>query len=567
MLILKKVLIVLSLLGVIASECYAQTSEAISDPVSIHIAKEIKPPILLITEGSIKFIDDNNNGVINANEKAEVRFKVKNAGRGDATGLKLGVNATGDVVGLLFKKETSLTQTISVGEDKELVFPLSSNLQTADGEVIFEIKLIEPQGFSADPFTVKVKTKKFIPPSVELVDHAILGSSGTSLQKKRPFELQLLFQNTGYGKAENVQYALSIDSKILVLAGELNGFIGDMDPGQQKDIKVELIIPDNYTEEIVNVVVKSTEKLGKFGANKTIQLRINSAFSSAQLVVQNAIDPKLPEINVASLKSDVDKDIPSSGIANPNRFALVIGNEDYSSKQPGLSVETNVAYARNDANIFAEYARQTLGVPSNQIKLIIDATAGQMRQGISWLVNNIKAFKGNAEVFVYYSGHGLPSDDKQPYLVPVDVSGLAIEESGIALQTLYDSLGRYPTKKSIVFLDACFSGGARNKPLLAMKAVKVIPKNQQLTGQVVVMSSSSGSETSGVYNSKLHGYFTYFLLKNLKESKGQIALKKLSEQINDQVVKVSSNESKPQNPQILVSPEIANLWQSWNLLP
>lgn len=545
----------------------AQSNEAVSSPININITKEIKPPILTVNESTIIFKDKNNNGSIDANETAEIRFKVRNSGRGEGAGLKLEATVTGSNVGLIFKLSEAIQDVIAVGQEKEIVFPFQSNLQTIDGEAIFTLKLNEPQGFGTDPIVVKVNTKKFLPPKLELVDYTITGTTGEVLKKKIPFTVQFLFQNTGYGIAERVNYTINYDSKVVLLSGASSGYLGTLASGQQKDIKLEFIIPDSYNANDVQLSTNITNSEGKYGESKQLTLKLNTAFSPAQFVVSSEPESKFQEIIKGSLKSDVDRDIPEVGVAHPERFALIIGNEDYASKQPGMSVESNVSFANNDAVIFAEYATKTLGVPSNQLKLLTDATSGQMRQGISWLVNNIKAQKGKAEIFFYYSGHGLPDEDKQPYLVPVDASGLSLEDAGVSLQSLYDSLGKYETQKTIVFLDACFSGGARNKPLIAMKAVKVTPKNQQLTGQVVVLSSSSGNETSGVYDLKMHGYFTYYLLKNLQQSKGKINLKLLSEQISDQVLKVTSNESRPQHPQTLSSPILLSIWHSWMLIP
>jgi len=56
-----------------------------------------------------------------------------------------------------------------------------------------------------------------------------------------------------------------------------------------------------------------------------------------------------------------DKNIPVCLDKKPYLFALIIGNEDYSSfQQNGLGSEVNVAYAANDARIFKEYAAKTL---------------------------------------------------------------------------------------------------------------------------------------------------------------------------------------------------------------
>ena len=264
-------------------------------------------------------------------------------------------------------------------------------------------------------------------------------------------------------------------------------------------------------------------------------------------------------------KSDVDTDIPVNPVVKSNTYALVIGNEDYSTFQPGLTSEINVDFAANDAKMFKEYCVKTLGVPEKQIKLLINGTSAQMSQSVAWLTNLAKIEEGNAEILFYYSGHGLPDEQtKEGYLIPVDVSGSNANQ-GLKLNELYAKLNEYPAKKVSVFLDACFSGGARNQGLIAMKGVKVKPKDNVVNGNMVVLTSSTGEESSGVYREKQHGYMTYFLLKNLQESKGNITYKDLANSVINNVKKETALSGKVQTPQLNYSTAVDGTWEGWKI--
>ncbi|MCX6287219.1 MAG: caspase family protein [Bacteroidetes bacterium] len=259
-------------------------------------------------------------------------------------------------------------------------------------------------------------------------------------------------------------------------------------------------------------------------------------------------------------KSDVDVNIPKSTTGKPNAYALIIGNEDYTTYQTGLSNEVNVDFAKNDAQVFAEYCKNTLGIPAKQVKLLINATGSQMRQGLAWINNLAGIENGNAELIFYYSGHGLPDEvTKDPYLIPVDVSGTQIQYA-IKLEEAYVALTAKPSKQITVFLDACFSGGARNQSLIAMKSVKVKPNNTVDLNNIVVFASSSGDESSAVYKEKQHGYFTYFLLKKLQETKGEVDYKTLSNYLIQNVTKETGLISKKQTPQVMVDPQMQVKW-------
>jgi Caspase domain len=265
-------------------------------------------------------------------------------------------------------------------------------------------------------------------------------------------------------------------------------------------------------------------------------------------------------------KSDVDNGIPILKPSNSFRFALIIGNEDYSSKQPDLSSEINVDFARNDAYAFRDYAQNILGVPEQNTIFLLDGTFGQMSQAISKMELIIKNTQGKAELFVYYAGHGLPDEKtKKPYLMPVDISGNN-PYLGISVNSMYSRLTKYPSKRVTVFLDACFSGGSRNQGLFTARGVKIKPNDEILRGNLIVFSASSGTQSSLPYTEQRHGLFTYFLLKKMKETSGNISYGELGDYLEEKVSLQSILvNSKEQIPQVGVSQSLMEDWKTFHL--
>lgn len=265
--------------------------------------------------------------------------------------------------------------------------------------------------------------------------------------------------------------------------------------------------------------------------------------------------------------SDVDKDIPKNNTENPYRFALIIGNEDYSSKQNQLNDEINVEFARNDASAFKEYAISILGIPEQNITMLLDATTGQMSQALSRINLIVKNTKGKGEFFIYYAGHGLPDEvTREPYIIPVDISGQNAKD-GIKLQDMYAKLTEFPSKRMVVFIDACFSGGARNKALLAARGVKVRPAEGIIPGNIAILSATSEDQSALPFKDKNHGFFTYYLLKKLKETKGDITFKELSDYLTD-IVPLQSVllNNKEQTPTVKMGMSITEDLNGWNFV-
>ena len=267
--------------------------------------------------------------------------------------------------------------------------------------------------------------------------------------------------------------------------------------------------------------------------------------------------------NSFTLGSKVDVDIPSNSKVN-NRYALIIGNEDYTSYQSGLSTEQNVDFAENDAKTFKDYALNTLGVRDDNLYYLRNATAGQMKQKITLVSKIIKAEGSDAELIFYYAGHGYPDElTKVPYLIPVDISASDLS-SAINLADLYNTLSQTQAKRITVFLDACFTGGARSQGLVASRGIKISPKQDALDGNLVVFSASSETQSSLPYYDQRHGMFTYFLLEKLQESKGRCTYDELFESVNKKVSlnSLKINQTK-QHPKVSTSQNVNESWGKW----
>jgi len=196
----------------------------------------------------------------------------------------------------------------------------------------------------------------------------------------------------------------------------------------------------------------------------------------------------------------------------------------------------------------------------------LDGTSGQINQGITKLNLITKNTEGKAFIYFYYAGHGLPDEvTKESYIIPVDVSGSSLN-SALKLKDIYLKLTEFPCKRVTVFLDACFTGGARNVGLLTSRGVKIKPKEELLKGNLIIFTSSSGDQSSLSYKDKQHGMFTYFLLKRLQETKGEISYYELAKYVKENVSLESILvNSKEQNSETIISPDLQNIWMDFKL--
>lgn len=271
-------------------------------------------------------------------------------------------------------------------------------------------------------------------------------------------------------------------------------------------------------------------------------------------------ETKLSEFMKEHKGGDVDFYIPIADNVSNHTFAVVISNEKY-------QMEKSVQYAENDGNTFAEYCKKTLGLPEKNVHFITNATLNNIKHEIKWLEDVIAVYHGDAKVIFYYAGHGIPDEqNKSAYLLPIDGYGSDVT-TGYALEDLYKALGSLPSKSVTVFLDACFSGAKRDGDMLASaRGVAIKVKQATPVGNIVVFSAAQGDETAFPYKEEEHGLFTYYLLKKLQETKGNVTLGELSDYIKTQVERQSIViNGKLQSPSFVSTATIANSWKKWTL--
>ena len=177
------------------------------------------------------------------------------------------------------------------------------------------------------------------------------------------------------------------------------------------------------------------------------------------------------------------------------------------------------------------------------------------------------ARRGDMKVILYYAGHGVPdATGREVYLLPIDSNGKQFRAC-YSLRDLYRELEELNVNSVMVFMDACFSGAKRDGGMVVEgRGVAIKPKRVTPRGNMVVFSAASGDETALPYKEKEHGMFTYFLLKKIKETKGDVTLKDLSDYVTSKVSLESVQvNDKLQNPTISISSALNDSWQSIKL--
>lgn len=150
--------------------------------------------------------------------------------------------------------------------------------------------------------------------------------------------------------------------------------------------------------------------------------------------------------------------------ASASAHALIMTIGDYQSPIPKLK---GVAY---DAATATDIARR-MGVPEGNIRVLKDGelTLDGMRRAFDELDEKLR---GDDQVFIYYSGHGGRQQVNEngeercaEMLITADAQGMLDSELENRLKRLAQN-----SQKTIVFLDACHSGGVTTRAVSSANA-------------------------------------------------------------------------------------------------
>ena len=515
------------------------------------------PPLLSLVDGSLIYHDVSGNNRLDANENNRIKFKVNNLGKGAAYNCEARVKLSGSTSGI--KVQSVKLPTIAVGQTYEVNIPITSDICTQDGKVTFSLEVYEPNGWGVAPFDLTVVTKAYEAPYLKVVDYNITSNSG-KIKKMEPFTVSFNLQNVKYGDAEQVKVKVNIPDNVFIMDGFAEQSFAQIKSGETKTIQLTLAANNNYPINEIPITIDVKERYGKFAENRNLSIALN-AVSSGGITIAAKDEPKVKreEIKLSMLSSEVDRNIPTTTTQNKNTFAVIIANENYQQV-------ASVPFALNDGKVFRQYCEQTLGIPAKNIREQTNATGNQIKAIINWLYTVVEVFD-NPNIIFYYAGHGIPDEkSKTAYLLPVD--GILSDLSTCyKLDDLYTTLGEMPVGRISVFMDACFSGSKREQGMLASaRGVALKARPGQPQGNMVVFSAAQGDETAYPYSSKQHGMFTYYLLKKLQDTQGDVTLQELGNYITSNVKQQSVLENdKIQTPTITPSNTVSDEWKSWKL--
>lgn len=508
------------------------------------------PPSLT---ASVILTEPSGNQYLDALETGKLRIEVINSGQGVARDITIDINPK-RIPGLNYAN--GFIAEVPEGKTVIVEIPIEAYLDTSDKTYTLNISFDEANGFPPAPIQFTFSTRSYKKPQLAISD---IGINDTNQNGKiEPGEMiviTLRIRNNGVGTASGA-YAKFYSGENVFLTDQYSKTqsLGDLQPGQSKDLLLEFFINDRCTNE-VPLYCDLTEATGLAGVNKLrVPVMKSDQVRPIAKVIVTGIDQTYSLSDSTSLRIDVEKDIPISKHDNKDDFAVIFGVESYAGGIP------RVLYAMRDATWFREYALKTLGIPEQNIYFRVNEGVTKNEfdkvfgQG-GWLDKRAQKI---SKVYFYFCGHGIPSlADKSAFLLPYDGDPNYAELTSYPLISIYNALASLKSSQNSVILDACFTGISReNQALYATSRPVFISQEKTSVPQWVnVLSAADWNQMSNAWPEKQHGLFTYFLLKGMQGNADsnqdrKISLAELYDYLESEVPIQAGRLDKEQTPQL-----------------
>lgn len=200
---------------------------------------------------------------------------------------------------------------------------------------------------------------------------------------------------------------------------------------------------------------------------------------------------------------------PKLDAVGKNDAALIIAIDDY-------MMLPDVPGAVDNANDWEVFFRNGLKVPEVFVVTNQDATRESMLKFAGMAARNVK--KGGT-LWVVFIGHGAPNRAGEGMLVGADAQQTveSLETRGLKQEELHVAL-KSKAAKTVMVVDACFSGRAPDGQALAVGVQPVVPmlEDLKIPSSTIVLSASKGNEVAGQLEGMARPAFSYLALGALR---------------------------------------------------
>ena len=260
----------------------------------------------------------------------------------------------------------------------------------------------------------------------------------------------------------------------------------------------------------IGVKAQTSKKIAGLRAEIDVMVPLTQTDNKISVIASNRHTQSEPEIIVVKWKTKTVGTVAGTqDIYKPDLYLLSIGVSKYEQSEYSLD------YADKDAEGIASVLSRQSGKLYRKIhkRVLTDhkATQNDILDGLDWILKE-STQKDLSVIFV--AGHGLKDDRGNYYFLPYDGHPDKLRRTGVKWFDFQDVLSSLPSK--VIFLvDTCHSGDITGKRRGVEDMTSVLRELVNAESGVVVMTASTGKESSQERPGWGHGAFTKALIEGL----------------------------------------------------
>jgi WD40 repeat protein len=261
----------------------------------------------------------------------------------------------------------------------------------------------------------------------------------------------------------------------------------------------------------IGIKTQAIKKIDGLKAEIDVMVPLTQTDNRISVIASNRHTQSEPEIiNVKWKTKTIVTATGTQDIFKPDLYLLSIGVSKYQQQEYSLD------YAHKDAEGIASVLTRQSGKLYGKIhkRVLTDhkATQDDILDGLDWILKE-STQKDLSVIFV--AGHGLKDDRGNYYFLPYDGHPDKLRRTGVKWFDFQDVLSSLPSK--VIFLvDTCHSGDVTGKRRGVEDMTSALRELVNAESGVVVMTASTGKESSQERQGWGHGAFTKALIEGLE---------------------------------------------------
>ena len=289
-----------------------------------------EPPRLLTTNVMLR--DANGNNVLDGGEAFTIEFTVVNSGAGDAENVHVRFAESGLMDTYITGVRDIDAGTIPANSERRFTMNYMASADIPDGTASMTIYVLEGNSFDADPQEININVQEMARPRLRIAASQFMAEEGTAISLGDKGKLIIVVQNYGSAMAYNTEIKFDCPDNILPMGSDKVVF-DTIPAGGNTTLTFDFLVNKRFTGDSIPIRLTMQEASRYELTDDIYRVKLGDYLSTTTaLNIDGERQQRGNNLAQVTLRNEGElfSDIPA-GPAHAHRYALIIGNELYST--------------------------------------------------------------------------------------------------------------------------------------------------------------------------------------------------------------------------------------------